>query len=124
MEKPGNGLISYGLETGKSLLNLADDNTFTNWNASIIAPNERIYELKLVCGEDYPDKPPKIKFVSKINMTGVNQTNGWVDNSQISLLNKWTRNNTIEQALDALRKEMESQAFKKLKQPNEGDVFP
>jgi ubiquitin-conjugating enzyme E2 variant len=103
---------------------LADDNTFTYWNASVSGPNERFYELKLVCGEDYPEKPPKIKFITKINMNGVNQSTGWVDPSQINVLKNWTRSNTIEDALKALRKEMEGQAFKKLKQPEEGSTFP
>lgn len=65
-----------------------------------------------------------IKFVSKINMASVNQSTGWVDNSQVNLLKNWSRTNTIENALEALRKEMEGQAFKKLKQPDEGAVFP
>ncbi len=123
LDKGGCGLITYGLEKCNFFIILADDNTFTNWNASIIGPNERIYELKLVCGEDYPYKPPKIKFVTKINMAAVNQTNGWVDNSQISVIKNWTRNDTIEIALEAIRKEMETSAFKKLKQPEEGTSF-
>ena len=39
---------------------------------------EKIYELKLIVGEDYPDKPPKIKFVTKVNLACVNQKTGWV----------------------------------------------
>jgi ubiquitin-conjugating enzyme E2 variant len=116
LEKVPSGLVTYGLEK-------QDDNTFTYWYGSIIGPNERIYELKFICEEDYPDKPPKFKFITKINMPGVNQTTGWVDNNQISLLKNWNRHNTLESALDAIRKEMESQAFKKLKQPAEGSVF-
>jgi ubiquitin-conjugating enzyme E2 variant len=107
-----------------NFLLLADDNTFTYWNASIIGPNERIYELKLICGEDYPEKPPKIKFVTKINMAAVNQTTGWVDHSTIPSLKNWVKTSTIEIALEAIRKEMETQTFKKLKQPDEGAVFP
>ena len=57
-------------------------------------------------------------------MIAVNQTTGWVDISQISLLKNWTRTNTIESSLEAIRKEMETPAFKKLKQPDEGAVFP
>ena len=45
LEKEGDGLVSYGLEN-------PDDNTFTNWNGSILAPNERLYELKMVCGKE------------------------------------------------------------------------
>ena len=61
LEKEGNGIVTYGLED-------PEDNTFTNWNGSILAPNERLYELKMVCDESYPNKPPKVKFLSKINM--------------------------------------------------------
>lgn len=133
LDKGGSGLITYGLEKRKIsnkfpdnlswFINLADDNTFTYWNASIIGSNERIYELKLVCGEDYPEKPPKIKFINKINMAAVNQQTGWVDNNQINALKNWKRQDTIETALEALRKEMDA-SFKKFKQPEEGSVFP
>ena len=121
MEKGGEGFYTYGLEKRKIHITLADDNTFTYWNASIIGPNERIYELKLTCGEEYPLKPPKIKFVNKINMTGINES-GLVDNNV--LLKGWSKNNTIEDSLKMIRKEMESAAFKKLKQPDEGAVYP
>jgi len=57
-------------------------------------------------------------------MGAVNQSTGWVDMSQISALKNWNRTNTIENALEAIRKEMESANFKKLKQPEEGTVFP
>jgi hypothetical protein len=57
-------------------------------------------------------------------MQGVNEINGWVDNAQIPVLNSWSKDNTIEDALKSIRKEMESQNFKKLKQPDEAAVFP
>ena len=57
-------------------------------------------------------------------MPGVNETNGWVDNNAIPLLKSWNRNNTIEDSLKAIRKEMETPAFKKLKQPEEFSTFP
>jgi hypothetical protein len=57
-------------------------------------------------------------------LPSVNQQTGWVDNNQISILKYWNKQNTIENALEALRKEMDSNAFKKLKQPDETSVFP
>ena len=57
-------------------------------------------------------------------MPAVNQSTGWVDNNAISLLKNWNKTNTIENALESIRKEMETQSFKKLKQPDEGAVFP
>lgn len=56
-------------------------------------------------------------------MTGVDQSNGNVDNKSISVLKNWNKNNTIQDALLALRKEMESSTFKKQTQPAEGSVF-
>lgn len=38
----------------------------------------RIYTLKLFCDKDYPDKPPTVRFHSRINMTHVNQETGLV----------------------------------------------
>ncbi|KAL2659380.1 hypothetical protein AAZV13_03G083050 [Glycine max] len=32
----------------------------------------RIYQLKLFCDKDYPEKSPSVRFHSRINMTGVN----------------------------------------------------
>jgi ubiquitin-conjugating enzyme E2 variant len=38
----------------------------------------RIYTVKLFCDKDYPDRPPSVKFHSRINMTCVNQETGMV----------------------------------------------
>lgn len=38
----------------------------------------RIYQLKLFCDTDYPDKPPTVRFQTRINMTCVNQETGMV----------------------------------------------
>lgn len=102
---------------------IADDNTFTDWNGSILAPNERLYELRIVCGPDYPNKPPKVRFLSKINMSCVNQSNGEVNPSVFPHLKNWKKENTLYSLLKELRKEMEKSSFKSLKQPPEGTYF-
>lgn len=38
----------------------------------------RIYSVKIHCGEQYPDVPPEVTFVSKINVPCVSQSNGKV----------------------------------------------
>lgn len=72
----GDGTCSYGLDD-------SDDITMSNWNGTVIGPGHsvhqnRIYSLKIHCGPDYPDKPPQLSFLSKINLPCVNQQNGKV----------------------------------------------
>jgi ubiquitin-protein ligase len=38
----------------------------------------RMYSLKIECGQRYPDESPSAKFISRINMNCVNTTNGMV----------------------------------------------
>ena len=53
-------------------------------------------------------------------MNGVNQSNGQVD---ANIYFKSWNNNTIQEALTYLRKEMETSNFKKLKQPEEFSTY-
>ena len=39
----------------------------------------RIYTLKLFCDKDYPEKPPTVRFHSRVNMTCVNHETGVVN---------------------------------------------
>lgn len=38
----------------------------------------RIYQLKLFCDKDYPEKPPSVRFHTRVNMTCVNPESGMV----------------------------------------------
>ncbi|KAI3659166.1 hypothetical protein MP638_006948 [Amoeboaphelidium occidentale] len=117
----GDGTISYGLSDG-------EDMSMTNWHGTIIGPphsvhENRIYALKLHCGEKYPDLPPQVSFVSKINLPCVDQKTGKVLDSKLSVLSQWKRNFTMETVLAELRKEMGSSSNRKLAQPPEGSTY-
>ena len=112
LEKEGDGIVSYGLQD-------PEDNTFTNWNGSILANNGILYELKIVCDDNYPKVPPKVKFITKINLPCVNQSNGEIVPGSLNILK---RDCTIESYLQAIKAEMDK-SLTKLKQPPEGSKF-
>lgn len=45
-----------------------------------------IYEVKIFCGMDYPDKPPIVKFETQINLTVVNQETGLVGVASVNVI--------------------------------------
>ncbi|KIY64099.1 UBC-like protein [Cylindrobasidium torrendii FP15055 ss-10] len=117
----GDGSCSYGLEDG-------DDISMSNWNGTIIGPGHtvhenRIYSLKIHCGENYPDAPPVIQFLSRVNVPFVNQVDGKVDSSKLPVLSGWNRNSSLETVLVEMRREMASFHNRKLPQPAEGSTF-
>jgi len=117
----GDGSCSYGLEDG-------DDVMMSHWNGTIIGPGHtvhenRIYSLKIDCGEGYPDVPPVVQFISRVNLPFVNQTNGKVDPTKLPVLTSWSRNNSIETILVEIRREMGSFNNRKLPQPPENSTF-
>ncbi|KAI9351114.1 ubiquitin-conjugating enzyme/RWD-like protein, partial [Zopfochytrium polystomum] len=115
----GDGTISYGLSDG-------DDMLMSSWHGTIIGPmhsvhENRIYSLRIICGNDYPDRPPEVSFASKINLSCVNQRTGKVE--KLSVLDSWKRNYTIETVLSEIRREMALPQNRKLPQPPEGSMF-
>ncbi|KAG2281465.1 hypothetical protein Bca52824_052685 [Brassica carinata] len=72
----GDGTVSYGMDD-------ADDILMQSWTGTIIGPHStayegKIFQLKLFCGKDYPQSPPTVRFLTRINMSCVNPDNGVV----------------------------------------------
>ncbi|KAI8644171.1 ubiquitin-conjugating enzyme/RWD-like protein [Parasitella parasitica] len=115
----GDGACSYGLAD--------DDLLMHKWHATILgAPHSvhenRIYSLNICCSDDYPDKPPLVQFVSKINLPSVDPKSGKVDCARLPCLAQWKHNYTIETVLTELRREMATLG-RKLPQPPEGATY-
>ncbi|PWN25745.1 UBC-like protein, partial [Jaminaea rosea] len=97
----GDGSCSYGLDDGT-------DTLMSNWNATIIGPSHsvhqnRIYSLSIHCGESYPDQPPTVRFVTRINLPCVGG-DGKVSDKSFPVLAKWKRDYSLETILVELRR--------------------
>lgn len=84
--------------------------------------DSRLYELHITCGPDYPVAPPKVRFVSRINLGHVNQSNGVVE-KELPAFQQWNRNSTIESVLVGIKNSMLSPQNRRLPQPPEGSMF-
>ncbi|GBE59249.1 ubiquitin-conjugating enzyme [Babesia ovata] len=82
----------------------------------------RIYCLEVYCGEQYPDVPPVVKFLTRINLPGVDQS-GNVMASHFPGLKNWKRTSSIETVLVDIRRHMAMPANRRLPQPEEGDCY-
>ncbi|KAL9186809.1 hypothetical protein ACHAXT_010529 [Thalassiosira profunda] len=117
----GDMSISYGLVDGADIF-------MGEWNGGILGPHgtqhdSRFYELRITVPEAYPAVPPRVRFVSKINMNCVDKNSGEIVYSKVPATKNWSRNMGIEQILISLRAEMASSENRRTKQPPEGATF-
>ncbi|KAH9260333.1 hypothetical protein BASA82_000183 [Batrachochytrium salamandrivorans] len=78
-----------------------------------------MYTLYVECPDTYPNVPPKIRFVSKINMPDVDQKTGEV--SPKLLQAQWKKDSSIVLMLCYIRASMKTAT--RLTQPADGASF-
>lgn len=92
----------------------------SKWNATVLGPSNsvhqnRIYSLRVFCGDSYPEVPPEVWFITKINLPCVQPTDGKVRRRRESrsrqvnpalfpVLGRWQRGYTLEKVLVELRR--------------------
>merc|ERR1712098_458012 len=82
----------------------------------------RMYSLRLECGHNYPEQPPTVRFMNRINMNCVNST-GQADTRAVPMLSRWNRDYTIKSLLQELRRLMLLKDNMKQSQPPEGSTY-
>jgi ubiquitin-protein ligase len=65
----GDGTVSYGMSD-------VDDMQMHAWTGTIIGPGNtshdcRIYTVHIHCGDKYPEEAPRVRFITKINLSCV-----------------------------------------------------
>lgn len=118
-EKAGFSDVSVGLAD-------PEDISLSEWSGTILGPqgctlDNRLLELHVFCGQNYPAEPPAVRFVSKVSLSGVNGDGTY----QPAKIAGWWggQNGTIHGLLKKIQADMRSPQNKKAPQPPEGSTF-
>ena len=103
---------------------IGNDQTFTNWNGTIVGPpnttfDNKIMFLEIVCGDNYPASPPAVKFTSKVNLPFVDAKGNIT--TKFNLFSNWNPATTLEKLMIGIKNEMVTN--KKLAQPADGEMY-
>lgn len=96
------GTISYGLHD-------PSDISLTHWTGTIVGPlgtvhENRIYRLRMTCGQGYPEEPPSVRFVSAVRASFVEEESGVVVRAGLRCLAQWNRTCTLETVLTEIKR--------------------
>ncbi|KAJ2455900.1 E2 ubiquitin-conjugating protein mms2 [Coemansia sp. RSA 2336] len=96
----GDGRCSYGLKHG-------DDTMMYEWDGTIFNPHHSpsendFYLLEIICGDEYPKKPPTVAFKQPLRMAGLGKDMCTVDFSAIDGLKTWKSSYGIAHVLKCL----------------------
>ncbi|KAK2194718.1 bifunctional DnaJ domain/Ubiquitin-conjugating enzyme-RWD-like/Ubiquitin-conjugating enzyme E2/Chaperone J-domain superfamily [Babesia duncani] len=124
LERGQKGSVADGVSFG---LERADDNSLSMWSCTILGYpgtnfENRIYCLSVYCDESYPERPPKIRFLTKIMLPGVDNI-GNVLPEYFPVLKYWKSSNSIETILVDIRRHMGFPMNRRLPQPEEENAL-
>lgn len=102
-----------------------NDSTLSNWVGTILGMqgtrfDGRMISVKIYCGDRYPNQPPNVSFISRVNLPFVDQ-NGNIVTNNFPLLKNWKKETKIATILIEISRLMVKNGS--LQQPPDGQTY-